>query len=108
MAITVSPPPYGINPGRIGDDLLTRIIRNGVTIIFTISAVLVVFYLLWGVIDLIMSAGEKEKLNNARRKITFALVGLLVLAISFLIMNVIGKLFNYSPLQEFNIPSFGD
>ncbi len=97
-------PPYGIGHGVKGDNLLTVIVTNAITIIFTIGAVLLIFFLLWGAIDWIMSAGDKEKAGNARKKITSALIGLVIMALTYVIVRLLGGIFGFNVLQPLNIP----
>lgn len=104
--IGIKAPPLGINPGSLGSDYLTIIIRNAVTIIFTIGAILLLFMLLWGGIDYLMSAGDKEKSSNARKKITSALIGFIVLTLTYLIIRVVGGIFGFDIInQPINIPA---
>ena len=50
--------------------------------IMVIGALLVLLYLIWGGIEWITSGGDKGKVENARNKITQAIIGLIVLAAS--------------------------
>lgn len=88
--------PVMINPpaGRAipGNTQLNTIIQNTVTIIFVIAALLVLFYLVIGAIQWITSGGEKENVAKARSRITHALIGFAILALAFLIVNVVGQL----------------
>jgi hypothetical protein len=54
-----------------------------------IAAVMVLIYLLWGGIEWITSGGDKGKTENARNKITNAIIGLIVLAASTAIFMMI-------------------
>jgi hypothetical protein len=62
--------------------------------VMVIAAILVLVFLLWGGIEWITSGGDKGKTENARNKITSAVIGILVLAAStaiFMIMqNILG------------------
>lgn len=48
--------------------------------IMTTAAMLTFLYLLWGAVEWITSAGEKNKIESARNKMTQAIVGLIILA----------------------------
>jgi len=57
--------------------------------IMLIAALLVFFYLIWGGIEWITSAGDKSKLEKARQRITGAVTGIIVLsAVTALFMIV--------------------
>lgn len=48
--------------------------------LLAVSALLVLIYLAWGAISWITSGGDKSKVENARNRITQAIIGLIVLA----------------------------
>ena len=54
-------------------------------IAFYIAIFLAFYYLLWGSFQYILASGKKEELQKARSKITWALVGLVVIFSAFFI-----------------------
>lgn len=72
----------------------STIITNGISIVFIIAILLVLFFLIWGAFDWITSGGDKEKVAGARKKILAALIGLVILALSFVIAQVAGSILN--------------
>lgn len=77
------------------------IIQNGITIVIALAIVLALFFLIWGGIQWIMSAGDKHKIDAARTRIMYALIGLLIIFFSFFIVLTIGKFFG---IDAFHIP----
>ena len=84
-------PPVNI-PGIGGSDpaapvgsLFTVIVR----MVITIAALLTLGYLLWGGFDWITSGGDKEKVTKAQQKITYAVIGIIFVMLSFGIFGVI-------------------
>ncbi|MEO8581541.1 MAG: hypothetical protein ABI425_03065 [Patescibacteria group bacterium] len=59
---------------------------NGVMFV---AAILVFAYMIWGGIQWITSGGDKGKTEEARNKITAAIVGLAILAASYAIFRVV-------------------
>ena len=57
-------------------------------LVLAIGALLVFAYLILGGIEYITSGGEKGKTESARNKITSAVVGLIILAASWAILNL--------------------
>lgn len=57
--------------------------------IMGIGVILVLFFLIMGGLDWIMSGGEKGKVESARNKITGAVIGLIVLASTFAILMML-------------------
>lgn len=67
--------------------------------IVVLGALALLFYLIWGSLDWIMSEGNEEKLKNARNKITHALVGMGILAASFAIVSLLYNIFKVDILN---------
>ena len=63
------------NPGSAVGLLIARLFN----IILIIGAAFTLVYLMWGAFDWITSAGAKERLAKAQKKLTQAVVGLIVL-----------------------------
>lgn len=67
----------------------TVLIKNVVNLILILAGALVFAYLIWGAIKWITSGGDKSKVEEARNKITSAIVGLLILAAVWAIFNLV-------------------
>lgn len=96
----------GANQGT----LVKTIFSNVITLFFTVGAIAFTIMIIWGGVDWILSGGDKEKVANARKRITQAIVGLVVLSLSFVIMLVAGQILSIDALQygKFVIPGLGD
>ena len=70
-----------------------------------IAALLVFLYLIWGGIQWITSGGDKSKTQEARDRITAALVGLAVVAAAWAVMLIIQYFFGISVIDgQINLP----
>ena len=90
-------PPTGVPKGGLlteGQD----IIKVGITLFLIIIVLLALLYILWGGIRYITSRGDKQKIEGAREKITYAIVGVVVAFFAFLIINTTGQFFNVNLL----------
>jgi hypothetical protein len=87
--------PPGMDPRLCGGDpgMLNNIILVGVQFLFLVAIILTFIYLIYGGMDWLMSRGEKEKIANAKRKITFAIIGLAIVFLSFFIIQVLEQMF---------------
>lgn len=87
-------PPKELEPliteGGQGAGGINIFINNIITLLYEAALVIAVFMLLWGGVEFILSGGDKEKVGNAQKRITFALVGLAFLAVAFALLNVFG------------------
>ena len=81
-------PSMGTGEGTvIFGDLISRILTMALY-----GGVLVCFmYLIWGGFQWITSGGDKQTVETARQKITQAVIGLTVLACTWVIIVLIGK-----------------
>lgn len=64
------------------------LINRALQFVLVIAALLVFLYLVWGGIEWITSGGDKGKTESARNKITSAVIGLIVVAASFAILQL--------------------
>lgn len=93
---TISPPPAidkfgGLDLTKTGAVGISKFLSNLITLIYTLAAIVLIFMLLWGAWDWITSEGDKEKLDSARKKIINALVGIILFAVAFAIIQVFGQ-----------------
>jgi|SRR3989344_2040291 len=93
--------------GLSGAQLLGVIIKNFILLTYTIAAVGVLIMFLWGALEWIFSGGDKEKLAAARKRIVSALIGLVILALTFVILGVVSQLTGIDILLDLTIPNLG-
>lgn len=96
----------GNNPAAPISSLFTVIIR----VVITVAALLTLGYMLWGGLDWVTSGGEKEKITKAQQKITYALIGIVFIVLSFSIFGVVaGNILGLVELKgggiQFKIPT---
>lgn len=92
----------GQPPANAGQSLSTFIARMWMNVI-TIGAFLLLIYLIWGGLDWITSGGDSSKTANARKKITQAIIGMIVLAFSFVIVGFVSSLLFGSDFNLLNL-----
>lgn len=77
-----------INAQKGYADNVGALINAVLTFVMVLAALLVFLYLIWGGIEWITSGGDKGKTESARNKITAAIVGLIILAASYAILQL--------------------
>lgn len=125
IVLTLTPASYAVfdlkPPGGVGvgdtpnvslettsaEKLVENIIVSVINILFTIGGLGVVIYFVWGAVDWILSGGDKEKVANARKKMTHALIGLALLSLSFVLINILGEIIGFNPLGNLQLPDLG-
>jgi hypothetical protein len=95
-----------VNSNCKPDTYIGRVIDASVQIFFLIGAIGVLIMFLWGAVDWILSGGDKEKVAGARKRITTALMGIALLALTFIAVYTIGTMIGINPLAKFDIPTF--
>jgi hypothetical protein len=76
-----------------GPDFLSNIIQWAITSLMIIATLLSISFLIFGGIKWTSSGGDKTALENARKMITWAIVGLVITFSSFLIITTVGQFF---------------
>lgn len=67
------------------------VLQNVINAALVLSAVVAVFLIAWAGFQYITSSGDKEKVDHARKRLTFAIIGLVFIFLSFLIVHFIAE-----------------
>ncbi len=86
---------------------LGSILTQFYAVIFYIAGFLMIFWLAWGIFQYIFAGGNKDALAKARSRITWAIVGFLIVTVAFSISTYIKNIYpqvnkfeeNHSPTQ---------
>lgn len=78
-----------VNINSLGD--LINVLTN--QLLLPIAGVIVFLILIWGGYDLLMSQGDPDQVTAGKNKITAAIVGLVLLVLSYFITNLLGYIF---------------
>ena len=85
------PQPSGLNPDFKD---LGSFITPLLNIVFYAALFLAFFWLAWGAFAYILAQGKKEDLAKARSRITWALIGLVIILLAFSIAKFISEIFH--------------
>jgi len=72
---------------------LSNVLSWAIRLVFVLASVFVIYGLIFGALEWIQSGGEKEKVEKARKRITSAIVGLVILFLVFAGMVAIEQMF---------------
>lgn len=101
QAASVAAPDLSISkPEGVAITNIGTLIKGALQGALLVSAILVFAYLIWGGIQWITSGGDKGKTQEARDRITAALVGLAIVASAWAIMLIIQYFFGISVLND--------
>lgn len=87
----IKPPPELqpiLNKGGAGG--ISFFFNNLLALIYIVAGVVFVFMIVWAALEWISSGGDKEKVANARNRLTHAIIGIVLLGIAFAIIQVVG------------------
>ena len=91
---TINPPPAiknfaGNDPtGTAG---ISKFFSNFIALIYVVAMIVLILMIIWGAWDWLTSEGEKEKIESAKKKLVNAIIGIVLFAAAFAIIQVIGQ-----------------
>jgi hypothetical protein len=66
-------------------------LRNIVNAVFILAAAVAVILIIFSGIRLLISGGDVEKVARAKKSLTFTIIGLVIILLSFVIINLLGR-----------------
>jgi hypothetical protein len=69
------------------------VVNIAISFLFPLAGVILLFILIWGGYDFLLSQGDSDKIGNARAKITAGIVGFVLLVISYLLVRILTFIF---------------
>jgi len=78
---------------------LISIISRIIGIMTIIAGIWFIFQFITGAFSYMTAGGDQQKIGNANKKITFALIGLIVVIISYAIMSLLSELLGFKFLD---------
>ena len=66
---------------------------NLILLTFILVIILALFFLIWGGIKWVTSSGDKTKVQGARNTMIYAIIGLIIVFLSYFVINVITTFF---------------
>lgn len=80
----------------LGEDSIGGILGTIITFIFVVAIIIALVFLIYGGLKWVVSGGDKGKVEEARGTIIAAVIGLVVVFLSYLILNFVLSLFGIS------------
>ncbi|HET9946533.1 MAG TPA: hypothetical protein VFQ63_00570 [Patescibacteria group bacterium] len=72
---------------------LQNVIGPAITFVFVLATLVALGYLIWGGLKWIMSQGDKNGVETARNHIIAAIIGLVLIFLSYLVINIVLSFF---------------
>lgn len=91
-SITPPSPIVGFAGGdQTGSKGISSFLSNLIILIYSIATVVLIFMLLWGGFEWLISGGDKEHLANAQKRILNAIIAIIIFAAAFAIIAILGQ-----------------
>jgi TRAP-type C4-dicarboxylate transport system permease small subunit len=101
--LAATPPIPPITPvAPTGSETVTSILSTIIGWFLLVAGAIAVIYLIWAGYTYITSAGDPEKATKARNSILYAAIGIVVIVLSYVIVNTVAKEAGKAPTQNQN------
>lgn len=91
------------HPGVATLDCITVVFQNVVMAALLFAGIVALFMIILGGIKFLTSGGDPKQVEGARNTLTWAIVGLILILLSFFILNLIGFITGVD-LSKFGFP----
>ncbi len=91
--------PSGIPSGGFGTSGVS-VIQVALTILFVLADVAALAFVIFAGIQWVISGGDKQKIQAARNRLIYSIIGLIVITLSFFIVQVVSNLIFGVPVRR--------
>lgn len=74
---------------------INQILNTLVVIIYVVAGVVAVFMVIFSALEFITSGGDKEKVAGARKRLTYAIIGLVILGLAGVLIYTLGQILGF-------------
>lgn len=85
-------PPEAVSRLGFGAEGLSNFFNTAIQLIYIVAGILFVFMVIISALQWITSGGDKEAVAGARNRLTFAIIGIIILALAFVLIRVLGQI----------------
>ncbi len=78
-------------------DTLGDVLSGLLVVLFYVAIFIAFYFLVWGALSYIFAMGQKENLAKARARITWALIGLMVIIMAYLVAGYVREILPPAP-----------
>ena len=85
-------PPEAVSRLGVGAEGISSFLNTAIQLIYIVGGLLFVFMVIISALQWITSGGDKEAVAGARNRLTFAIIGITLLALAFVMIRVLGQI----------------
>ncbi len=89
-------PPKEIGNLGVGSAGINNLLGKIIQLIYAVAGVIFVFMVIISAVQWILSGGDKEAVGKARGRLTWAVIGIVFLALAWVIISVIGQVTGFT------------
>lgn len=89
-------------PGATGISLFAGMISTTIGVLTIVAIIWFVFNFIMGAIGVISSGGDKQKLESARNKVTYSVIGIVAVIAAIFVVELIGFLLGFPNILDLN------
>lgn len=82
-------PPKEIPSNWRGETGINALLANIVGLFFAAGAIAFIIMFIWGAVQMILSGGDKEAITKARAKISWAIIGVVLMSLSYFVFQLL-------------------
>lgn len=95
---------FGPGPVALSLGCLGQIVVNIIELLLTLVGAVTLLFLIFGAIKFVVSRGDPKAIEGAQKMMTYAIIGAVLVLVSFMIINVVSTAFGYpNLLHQFNV-----
>lgn len=87
----ITPPPAISNIG-FGAGGISQFLSRVIELIYIVAGIVFVFMVIVSAFQWMISGGDKEAVGKARGRLTYAIIGITILALGFVIVKLVGQI----------------
>lgn len=89
-------PPPEIQALGSGSQGINNVLNKFIALAYAVAAILFIAMVIYSAIQWITSGGDKEAVGNARKRLTYAIIGIVLLALTFVLANILGNITGFT------------
>ena len=90
--------------GRTGVEIIGTLLGSVLSAMFIIGVIILIIMIIWSGIAMMTSGNDKEKVQTAQKRLTYAIVGFVILISVFAIANFVGGFFGLGFFKTLKFP----
>jgi len=93
-----------ISGDNTGAKIIGSLLGNIFNVMIIAGAVILIIMIIWSGIAIIGGSGDKDRVQNAQKRLTYSIVGFVILICVFAIANFVGGFFGLNWFKTLKLP----